>query len=240
MRRRELLGSLVGSAGTLAGCVARPGQVGSGRDTTIDNVTGADGQPSNICSRDPLPERIPAIVEPAFAEDWSGIDQDLAQDATVVGIKRDGDGRAYPLSVLRFEIVNDRFQDPVMVTYCPLCSSGLAAIRTVDGRETVFGNTSYTWQPPRNPGRTAIENDRVFGLSYRGQAEPRNEDNLVMFDEATGSYWSQLLAQAICGPLTGSRLQLIPSTVTTWSVWRSAHEETTVLLPPPHSRTMGG
>lgn len=240
MRRRGLLGSFVGSVASLAGCLERGGQSDSGSTTTIGTVTGADGRPSDICNRDPHPERIPAIVEPVFAEDWSGIDQDLAEDATVVGLERHGEARAYPLTVLRFEIVNDRFEEPVMVTYCPLCSSGLAASRKLDGRETLFGNTSYTWLPPRNPGRTALENDRVFGLSSRGRAEPRNNENLVMFDQATGSYWSQLLGQAICGPLTGTRLELIPSTVTTWSVWRSAHEETMVLLPPPHSRTMAG
>lgn len=239
MRRRELLGSLVGSVGSLTGCSGRPRLSGSGSAATIENVTGADGRPGDICSREPQPDRIPAIVEPAFARDWSGIASDLRGDATGVGLKRDDEARAYPLSVLRFEIVNDRFEDPVMVTYCPLCSSGLAAKRTVDGRETVFGNTSYTWRPPRNPGQTAIENDRVFGLSSRGHIEPTNDPNLVMFDEATGSYWSQLLAQAICGPLTGCRLELLPSTVTTWTEWRSNHEKTAVLLPPPHSRTMG-
>ncbi|MFB6362235.1 MAG: DUF3179 domain-containing (seleno)protein [Halobacteriales archaeon] len=79
-------------------------------------MTVADGRPRDICNRDPRPERIPAIVEPAFAEDWSGIGPDLAEAATAVGLERDGDARPYPLSVLRSEIVNDRFQDPVMVT----------------------------------------------------------------------------------------------------------------------------
>lgn len=239
MRRRGLLGSLAGVAGGLAGCLSRFGPPPES-DASIENVTGADGNPSGICSREPRPGRIPAIVEPAFAPDWSDIGEPLHEDATVVGLERAGEARAYPLTVLRFEIVNDTFDEPVLVSYCPLCSSGMTAIRKVGGRETIFGNTSFTWQPPSQPGDAAIQQDRVFGLSGRGGAQPTNDPNLVMFDGATGSYWSQLLAQAICGPRTGETLTLVPSTVTTWSDWREAHPETTVLLPPPQSRTMTG
>lgn len=239
MHRRQLLGGLAGVAGGLAGCLGGVGPAPRS-DATIENVTGADGSPSGICERDPRPGRIPAIVEPAFASDWSGIGRDLSADATVVGLERAGEARAYPLTVLRFEIVNDRFEEPVLVTYCPLCSSGLTAIRRVAGEATVFGNTSFTWRAPAGPGQSALEQDRVFGVSRRGPDEATNDPNLVMFDTATGSFWSQLLAQAICGPRTGEALTLIPSTVTTWASWRDRHPDTTVLLPPPHSRTVDG
>lgn len=238
MRRRRFLAALSGAATGLAGCAGRLGRSPPPSDKVLEDVTGADGNPSNICSREPRPGRIPAIVEPAFDTDWSGIGQTLRDGTTVVGLERAGEARAYPLTVLRFEIVNDRFDAPVLVTYCPLCSSGLTAIREVNGQATVFGNTSYTWQPPSGPGQAALDENRVFGLSGRGSTEPTNDPNLVMFDDATGSYWSQLLGQAICGPLTGETLPLIPSTVTTWSAWRDAHPETEVLLPPPHSGTM--
>lgn len=241
MNRRRLLGAMGGLAGGLTGCLGNPVRPDAGGDVSIENVTGTDGSPGDICSREPRPGRIPAIVEPAFAPDWNGVDGGrLTADTTVVGLERAGEARAYPLNVLRFEIVNDRFDEPVLVTYCPLCSSGLTAIRKVDGQATVFGNTSYTWRPPSQPGRTAIEQGRVFGLSGRNVAEPTNDPNLVMFDAATGSYWSQLLAQAICGPRTGATLTLIPSTVTTWAAWLDAHPDTSVLLPPPHSRIMTG
>lgn len=239
MRRRRFLATLSALASGVAGCTGRF-QPAPESDKAIENVTGADGNPSNICAREPRPERIPAIVGPAFDTDWSGIGQTLRDGTTVVGLERSGEARAYPLTVLRFEIVNDHFDAPVLVTYCPLCSSGLTAIREVNGQATVFGNTSYTWQPPSGPGQTALDEDRVFGLSGRGSVEPTNDPNLVMFDGATGSYWSQLLGQAICGPLTGETLTLIPSTVTTWSAWREAHPDTEVLLPPPPSRTMTG
>lgn len=68
-------------------------------------------------------------------------------------------------------------------------------------------------------------------------AGARNSGNLVLYDEATGSFWSQLLAQAICGLQTGEDLTLVPATVTSWSAWWSEYPETDVLLPPPYSRS---
>lgn len=50
-----------------------------------------------------------------------------------------------------------------------------------------------------------------------------------------GSYWSQLLGEAICGPLTGDTLDLLPATVTTWSGWTDRYPDTDVLQPPPRS-----
>lgn len=251
-RRRYLVVMSGGVVGSLAGCVGArdptsntesPTHAGATPDSA--SVTGADGSPAGICQRDPRPGLIPAIVEPAFAPDWDDLsgDSSLDDSTPVVGIDRAGEARAYPISVLSYEIVNDSFEVPVLVTYCPLCSSGLTAVRRVNGQETVFGNTGYTWRPPGVAGQAAIESGRVFGLSHRDrpdQTRPTNDPNLVMFDRATGSFWSQLLAQAICGPSTGATLTLVPSTVTDWGTWRRDHPETTVLLPPPHSTTMGG
>lgn len=125
---------------------APPPRPAAGGGVPFENVTGEVGSPADICSRDPRPGRVPAIVEPAFAPDWSGVAGGrLTDDTTVVGLERAGEARAYPLSVLPFEIVNDRFEAPVLVTYCPLCASGLTAIRKVDDEAAVFGNTSYTW-----------------------------------------------------------------------------------------------
>jgi len=61
-----------------------------------------------------------------------------------------------------------------------------------------------------------------------------------MVDDETGSYWSQLLGQAICGPAEGEQLTIRPSVLTTWGAWRDGHPDTTVLLPPPISDTVAG
>ena len=48
---------------------------------------------------------------------------------------------------------------------------------------------------------------------------------LVMFDRQTESLWSQLLGQAIVGPLQGTRLTMLPATVMTWGAWRQEHPD---------------
>jgi hypothetical protein len=211
---------------------------------------GARGYPSTVCQEEAKADPgIYAVTDPVFAPDWSrGVPEryrldetaGLAARATVVGVG----GRAYPLSVLwHHEIVNDRVtvdgrERPVAVTYCPLCRSGVVADRTVAGRPATFRVSGLLWVPPRLQTAVAEEAGRVFGAT---REEPdrsvRNTGNLVMVDDATGSYWSQLLARGICGPEAGTALALVPATVTTWGEWRSGHPDGEVLLPPPASET---
>ena len=163
-------------------------------------------------------DSIPAIVDPAFASDWNGLEPpdgesaELPDDSPVIGVARGGRARAYPLRILDWhEVVNDRLGGPIFVSYCVLCGSAVVAERTIDGTATVFGVSGYLWR-----------------------------DDLVLYDRLTDSLWSQLLATAIQGPLTGTQLRLVPSTFTTWGEWRSIQPETQVLLPPPASNTVDG
>jgi hypothetical protein len=169
-------------------------------------------------------DAIPAIVDPAFGSDWSGLELDaqtlngrktirprLTGADLVVGVERDGKARAYPLRLLNWhEVVNDAFGGPLLVTYCPLCRSAVIADRSVRGTTTTFG---------------------VSGLLFH--------DNLVLYDQLTESRWAQVAATAIQGPETGTRLTLRPSTLTSWDRWREGHGDTSVLLPPPLSGTVG-
>lgn len=246
-RRRYLEWLTTVAAGGLAGC---SGILSEESDGTVTPVGLADDTPSTPAQAAgdielPIPksqlqvagfkDSIPAITEPAFGADWSGIRLQLQQQALspefefefeprlstsspVIGIRRRDTARAYPLGILNwFEVVNDEFptddggSEPVVVTYCPLCRTGVTAERTVRGAPTQFG---------------------VSGLLYR--------DNLVLYDEATSSLWSQVRAQAIHGPMTGTRLELLPSTLTTWGEWRLEQPDTRVLLPPPISKTVVG
>jgi hypothetical protein len=97
----------------------------------------------------------------------------------VLGIVRGKTARAYPIRILNWhEVVNDRIDGaPVVISFCPLCGTGMAFDARVNGRELSFG---------------------VSGLLY-------NSD-VLLYDRQTNSLWSQLLAQAISGPLKGSRL----------------------------------
>lgn len=215
MERRRFLGAIsAAGAVALAGCtVGYQGQVADESDPEFRRAAPRDG--------------IPAITDPAFAADWSGVEIEmpdsnprgsnvyrprLARDDEVIGVEFDGQARAYPLTVLSWhEVVNDHLDGPLLVTYCPICRSGMVADRLVNGEPAQFG---------------------VSGLLH--------EENLVLYDARTESLWSQIEARAIDGPLAGTQLALRPSTLTTWSAWQETHPDTEVLLPPPLSNTVLG
>lgn len=54
--------------------------------------------------------------------------------------------------------------------------------------------------------------------------------NMLFYDHETYSLWSQLLSEAVAGPMTGTRLQVLPIAVnTTWGAWLNDHPQTLVL-----------
>lgn len=250
VNRRSLLAAL-GTVGTvsLAGCTV--GYVGRSRPRRdIEPEAFAEqGFPSTICEENLKPDLIGAIDDPVFASDWSDprIPEKflrtggLTDDRQVVGIERGGTARAYPLAILRRnEVVNETFDVPVLVTYCPLCRSGLVARREVEGEPTTFGVSGLLWKPP-DAYAAASEADGDVFVAGEGLGEDpsiRNSGNLVLYDFATRSCWSQLAARAICGPLTGTDFEILPSTVATWGEWKAEYPETEVLLPPPISGTL--
>jgi len=61
---------------------------------------------------------------------------------------------------------------------------------------------------------------------------------MTWWDHDTGSIWSQPLGEAILGPRKGARLELMPSTLTTWAAWQAAHPETVAL--DVHAWATGG
>ena len=62
--------------------------------------------------------------------------------------------------------------------------------------------------------------------------------NLLLFDRETDSLWSQLLSEAVTGPLAGTRIELLPAANTTWEEWRDEHPSTLVLsFDTGYSRT---
>jgi len=69
----------------------------------------------------------------------------------------------------------------------------------------------------------------VSGLLYRS--------NVLMYDLQTESLWLQVKRQAVTGPMTGTKLSIFPSTITTWKKWKTKHPDTTVLsFDTGHSR----
>jgi hypothetical protein len=50
-----------------------------------------------------------------------------------------------------------------------------------------------------------------------------------MYDHQTESLWLQVRRQAVAGPLTGAKLERLPSTITSWKKWRKRYPQTEVL-----------
>ena len=153
-----------------------------------------------IHSGGPPKDGIPAIDEPRFLQPGeAGVPE--AGDL-VLGLYRYGKAKAYPISIMNWhEIVNDRLAgEPVVITYCPLCGSGVAFSARVEGEALQFG---------------------VSGLLY-------NSD-VLLYDRKTESLWSQLLARAVSGEMRGTRLKMLPMMVTSWAEWRQLYPDTRVL-----------
>lgn len=55
---------------------------------------------------------------------------------------------------------------------------------------------------------------------------------MTWWDHDTGSIWSQPIGEAIVGPRAGARLELFPSTFTTWGAWRESYPDTIALDVP--------
>ena len=63
-----------------------------------------------------------------------------------------------------------------------------------------------------------------------------NNQNFIMRDEETGSWWQQVTGCAILGPLTGRCLQAIPWDEVTFAVFKREHPRGLVLLPDAGSK----
>ncbi len=55
---------------------------------------------------------------------------------------------------------------------------------------------------------------------------------MTWFDHSTGSVWSQPLGEAIVGPLSGERLELMAVQVTSWSTWKEDYPDSLALDVP--------
>lgn len=243
-RRTYLLGLAAPLSGCTAGYRASIGP-GDGEPARQARRTVELGSPATLCEEAIDPGDIHPITEPEFGADWQestvpDVYGTLSEETVVVGLT-DGDrSRAYPIRVLwQHEAVNDDFGGPVLVTYCGNCRSGMVADRRIDGTVTRFAASGLLWRPPREYAVGREDDGTTFGAtSAAPTARIRNSGNLVLYDADTESYWSQLLAEALCGPRAGWTLSIRPSRVATWADWRADNPDTEVLLPPPASGTV--
>jgi len=154
-----------------------------------------------LISGGPPKDGIPAILNPKFttvdeASNW------LNEKEPVISVSISGISKAYPLQILLFhELVNDRIgRTPLLISFCPLCYSGLVFDRIINGMTINFG---------------------VSGLL-------RNSD-LVMYDQLTESFWQQFTGKAIVGDMTGAQLEVIPSQIISFNDFKNNYPDGIVL-----------
>ena len=73
----------------------------------------------------------------------------------------------------------------------------------------------------------------IDGLKLTFHLAGINNQNFLMRDEETGTYWQQISGLAVSGPLAGHVLKLIPSDELTFALWKSEQPWGVVLKDVP-------
>ncbi|MDE1465443.1 DUF3179 domain-containing protein [Spartinivicinus poritis] len=165
------------------------------------NLTNSTIPAEKIFHGGPPRDGIPAIDQPQFVK-AAQAQAFLKPEDRVLGVTINGHSKAYPIKILNYhEIVNDTInRQPVTITYCPLCGTGMVFSAEVAGQALTFG---------------------VSGLLY-------NSD-VLLYDRETESLWSQILSKAITGHYREQTLKRLPVSHTTWEEWQQRYPHSLVL-----------
>lgn len=149
----------------------------------------------------PPKDGIPSIDKPEFIS-LSEANKFFNDNEPGIALNIDGAKRFYPFQILVWhEIVNDTINGKrVLVTYCPLCLSGIIFDPVVNGERVEFGTSGKLWN-----------------------------SNLVMYDRKTDSLWSQILGEAIVGEMTGTQLKVLPSDMVRFGDFKKLNPDGAVL-----------
>ncbi len=128
----------------------------------------------------------------------------LQDEDLVIGLKIGEEVRLYPHPVLDWhEIVNDEIgEKAVAVVYCPLTGTATAWDRRLSNGMSTFG---------------------VSGLLYN--------NNVLPFDRATNSIWTQLEGRCVRGALAGEIIGRYPLVEMPWRTWKAIYRQPVVLSP---------
>lgn len=181
---------------------------GNGDDNNSDNNNdnpSSDGvtwliNKSLVFDGGPGKDGIPALINPDLIDATAAVYLD--DDDLVIGLKFGDDIIAFPHKILDWhEIINvDVNNRSIAITYCPLTGTAVGWNRVINNSKTTFG---------------------VSGLLYK--------NNLLPYDRATDSYWSQLKLECVNGELIGE----IPKTTSfpemKWETWKKLYPKTKVV-----------
>ncbi|MBT3584117.1 MAG: DUF3179 domain-containing protein [Halobacteriovoraceae bacterium] len=131
----------------------------------------------------PARDGIPSIDSPEFISAAVALKKYGNDDRAIV-VSHDGIKKVYPIAIMNWhELVNDQIAGtPILVTFCPLCGTGIVFKAAFSGNRLIFG---------------------VSGLLY--------QSDVLMFDRQTNSLWSQLLNKSVSGKNVGKSLDVFPS-----------------------------
>jgi len=124
---------------------------------------------TDVQSGGPAKDGIPALNHPAFTSAAEG-DRVLNSSDTVLGVDFDGVAKAYPIRILNWHaVVNDDVgHQPVVVSWCPLCGSGLVYSPEAQGRRYTFGVSGLLYK--RN---LLLTTAKLKAFGHSSEAQPR-------------------------------------------------------------------
>lgn len=162
------------------------------------DLTGALVPREEVMRGVPARDGIPALTDPRFV---TAAQAGLSPEDRVVGVSLGNAAKAYPIRILNWhEVVNDAVGGRrIVVSYCPLCGTAMIFDAVAAGRRREFG---------------------VSGLLY-------NSD-VLLYDRESESLWSQVMRQAVSGPVKGAPLVQLAARHTTWREWRREFPDTVV------------
>ena len=150
------------------------------------------------------PFDIPPLDKPEYVAATEMEAAYLDHDEQVIGVRINGDARAFPLRLMdQHEIVNDSIGGvPVVLSTSPVNGTSTLYATRVGDRTYTFGTSGYLYQGDK-----------------------------LLFDRATRSLWHAMTGEPVVGrlALSGIKLTRLPITVTTWASWEERHPDTTVL-----------
>lgn len=183
---------------------------GLGDSSTGDDTSGAKGtwdldRTHVIFGCSTGKDCIPSIQNPKFINVQSATH--LEDDDLIYGLAFKGEVKAYPVNILDWhEVVNDDYSGTkVTITYCPLTGSGIAAIPPVSDER----------------GGGGIRQFGVSGFLYN--------NNLIVYDRATDSNWSQMYLRCVNGILRRTPMRVIPLIQTSWKTWKKMFPSSLVM-----------
>lgn len=141
----------------------------------------------------------PALTDPKMV-DIATADTKLADELEGIAVDVGSQHRFYPFQILNWhEIVHDEVADKnLLVTYSPLTGSAVVYDATVSNSK---------------------------GELYHMQDAGKVYNNGLLMADTHGTLWNQTTGQAIVGETVGQYLDIYPSAVMSWAVWKELHPD---------------